>query len=82
MVLRLHVLNAHQPISAHFWLAVTASAHTRGAFMFERRLEFEPRGGTRRVPERKSTTPPPQKKKKSIDQMYDVIWSNWQTQKL
>lgn len=26
--------------------------------------------------------PPSSKKKKSIDQMYDVIWSNWQTQKL
>lgn len=63
MVLRLRVLNAHQPISADFWLAVSASAHTRGAFMFERRLEFEPRVGTRRVPERKSTTPPPKKKK-------------------
>lgn len=64
MVLRLRVLNAHQPISAHFWLAVSASAHTRGAFMFERRLEFEPRGGDSTSPWKKEHYPPtPQKKK-------------------
>lgn len=78
-------LNAHQPIAPDSWLAVSASAHTRAAFMFQRRLEFEPRGRLDESLKEKSatSTPPSQKKeKKSIDQMYDVIWSNWQTQKL
>lgn len=63
MVLRLRVLNAHQPISADFWLAVSASAHTRGAFMFERRLEFEPGGGLDKSLKEKALPPPPKKKK-------------------
>lgn len=63
MVLRLRVLNAHQPISAHFWLAVSASAHTRGAFMFERRLEFEPRGGLDESLKERALPPHPKKKK-------------------
>ena len=71
----LHVANASQPfIPISGCLCLSLSPHSR-CFYVTRPLEFEPKGDSTGPWARK----PP---KKSIDQMYDVIWSNWQTQKV